>query len=279
MSNSTDTKNKRPKIRPASKKQHAMLKSTANIVVYGGSMGGAKTFGGLLKNLLFIDNPHYRGVVIRKESSTIMKSGFLFDEASTLYKEFEPNVKVNRQRQFFKFPSGAEIVFTHLGSDKDKESFRGGQFSFAMCDEATELQEDHVLMVYSRIRSKAGIPPQMLLTCNPNPDSFLRKWIDWWLIPEGQEHAGRPDPEKDCKIRWFLRIDDQMCWGDTREELIERYGNPDLSVDDDEQVKPISVQFISATIYDNPPLIKRNPQYLANLLSLKPVQKERDLYG
>lgn len=269
--------------KPASKKQWSFLKSDAQIVVYGGAMGGGKTYNGLLKHLLYVDNPHYRGLVVRKNSSTIMRSGFLFDEAEGLYRAFAREkgieVKVGRKYQKFKWESGAEIVFTHLATDEDAENFRGGQFSFAMLDEATELDENHVLRVFSRIRSKAGIPPQMVLTCNPNPDSFIRRWIGWWLYPEGHEFAGRPDPDKDGVVRYFLRIDNEMCWGDSKKELIDRYGNPDLPDDHDQQVKPISFCFYPATIFDNPPLIKLNPMYLANLMSLKDVQKERDLWG
>lgn len=242
-------------------------------------MGGGKTYNGLLKHLKYVDNPHYRGLVVRKSSSTIMKSGFLFDEAKGLYRSFEPNVQIKYKAQKFIFPSGAEIVFTHLSTDEDAESMRGGQFSHALLDESTELKEDHVLRVFSRIRSKAGIPPQMVLTANPNPDSFLRKWVDWYLLPEGHEHAGRADPEKDGVIRYFLRINNEMCWGDSKEELIERYGDVNLPIDHQEQVKPISFCFYPATIFDNPPLIKLNPMYLANLMSLKDVQKERDLWG
>lgn len=240
---------------------------------------GGKTYNGLLKHLMYVDNPHYRGVVIRKSSATIMRSGFIFDEAKGLYRAFEPNVRVGTKAQKFVFPSGAEIVFTHLATDEDAELLKGSQFSFALIDEATEIQENHVLRVLSRIRSKAGIPPQLALTCNPQPDSFLRKWVDWWLYPKGHIHAGRVDPEKDCKIRWFVRVGNDMCWGDSAEELIEKYGNPEFSAEDDRQIKPMSVQFISASIYDNPPLMKLNPLYLANLLSLPTVAKERDLFG
>lgn len=262
-----------------SRKQWELLNSTATIVVYGGSMGGGKTYTGLLKHLVHVDNPHYRGVVIRKTSATLMKSGMIFDEARGIFKAFEPKVKIGYKAQKFVFPSGAEVSFTHLATDDDAEAMRGAQWSFAMCDEATELQEAHVLRVLSRIRSKAGIASQLVLTCNPSPSSFLRDWIDWWLIPKGQLHAGRVDPEKDCKIRWFLRINNQMLWGDSKEELIERHGDPSLPVDHDLQVKPISMQLIGASIYDNPKLIAGNPQYLANLLSLKEIAKERDLWG
>ena len=94
-------------------------------------MGGNKTYTGLLKHLKHIDNPHYRGVVIRKTSATLMKSGMIFDEARGLFKAFEPKVKIGYKAQKFVFPSGAEISFTHLATDDDAEAMRGAQWSFA----------------------------------------------------------------------------------------------------------------------------------------------------
>lgn len=255
---------------PASLKQSFFLSSNANIVIYGGAMGGGKTYCGLLRHLRWVDDPHYRGFIIRKNSNTLMKSGGLFDEARQLYKAFDPRVEVKIKDMKFVFPSGAEIAMSHLDSEDDAEKYRGLQISAAMIDEATQVSEDHTLVILSRLRTKAKMIPNLFLTCNPSPDSYLRKWIDWWIIPKGEENEGRPNPERDGKVRWFIRQNNEMIWADSKEELIETYG---------EEVLPLSLQFISATIYDNPPLIKANPGYLANLQGLKRVKKERDLYG
>lgn len=233
-------------------------------------MGGGKSYCGLLRHLRWVDDPHYRGFIIRKNSVTLTKSGGLFDEARQLYKAFDPRVQVKLKEMKFVFPSGAEIAMSHLETEDDAEKYRGLQLSAAMIDEATQISEDHTLVVLSRLRSKAKMVPNLFLTCNPSPDSFLRRWIDWWIIPKGEENAGRPNPERDGKVRWFIRQNNEMIWADTKEELLETYGK---------DVLPLSLQFISATIYDNPPLIKANPGYLANLQGLKRVKKERDLYG
>lgn len=276
---------KKKKLGPASKKQEMFLKSNANIIVYGGAMGGGKSFCGLLRHLRWVNDPNYRGYIVRKNQTTIMKSGGLFDEATTLYRTFDPRVKVNKKAMTFTFPSGAIIAAGHLETDNDAEKWRGLQVSAAMLDEATQISEDHTLVILSRLRSKANMIPNLFLTCNPSPDSFLRRWIDWWIIPKGEENAGRPNPERDGKIRWFIRLNNEMIWADTKEELMEIYGSRDeagvLYPDDseDQHCRPLSLQFISATIYDNPPLIKSNPGYLANLQGLKRVKKERDLYG
>ena len=270
---------------PASEKQKWFLESNANIIVYGGAMGGGKSFCGLLRHLRWVNDPNYRGYIIRKQQTTIMKAGGLFDEAATLYRQFNPKVKVNKKSMTFTFPSGAVIAMGHLETDDDAEKWRGLQLSAAMVDEATQLSEDHTLVLLSRLRSKANMVPNLFLTCNPSPDSYLRKWIDWWIYPKTHELAGRPNPERDGTVRWFIRLNNEMIWGETKEELLETYGNRDekgniLPEDsEDQHCRPLSLQFISATIYDNPPLIRANPGYLANLQGLKRVKKERDLYG
>lgn len=270
---------------PSSLKQQWFLSSDANIIVYGGAMGGGKSYCGLLRHLRWIDDPNYRGFIIRKNQTTLAKSGGLFDEAKTLYRAFEPKVKINKKDMKFEFPSGAEIAMSHLETDEDAEKYRGLQLSAAMVDEATQLSEEHTLVILSRLRSKAKMIPNLFLTCNPNPDSYLRKWVDWWIIPKGEENAGRANPERDGKIRWFIRLNNEMIWADTKEELLEQYASRDsngnIYPEDSEfqYIRPLSLQFISATIYDNPILIKTNPNYLANLLGLKRVKQERDLYG
>jgi predicted phage terminase large subunit-like protein len=255
---------------PASLKQSWFLSSDANIIVYGGAMGGGKTYCGLLRHLRWIDDPHYRGYVVRKQQTSVMATGGIFDEAYGLYKAFDENVKPNKKAMTFTFPSGAVVAMGHCETNEDAEKWRGRQVSACMVDEATQLLEDHVLVILSRLRSKAKMIPNLFLTCNPSPDSFIRRWIDWWLIPKGEENAGRADPKKDGKIRWFIRQNNEMIWADTKQELLDTYGS---------HVLPLSLQFISATIYDNPPLIKSNPGYLANLQGLKRVKQERDLYG
>jgi len=266
------------KFSPASWKQDQFRKSTVDILIYGGSLGGGKTHNGLAKLLLGVSDPNFRAMIIRKQMNVMTRSGGIVDEAKKLYREFNEKVKFNNTKNFFRWPSGAETAFTQVATDEDAEGLRGAQWSMVLCDEATELDESHVFQIQSRIRSDAvdtKTPRQLILTCNPNPDSYLRQWVDWWLIPEGKENAGRPDPEKECAIRYFVRIDGVMHWADDPQELIKRYP----SDDPDNPTRPVSVQFVAASIFDNPPLLKNNPNYLSNLRSLPKVKQERDLYG
>jgi len=255
---------------PASEKQAMFLQSEAKIVVYGGAAGAGKSYCGLLHHLKYIDDPNYRGYVIRKNSTMLMKSGGLFDAACSLYKAFEPRVKIGYKNQLIKFPSGAVIAFSHYEDDKAGDTYQGIEISSILYDEATQAAEGHILWLLSRLRSKAKMDGNIRLTCNPDPSSYLRKWIDWYLYPKDHPLFGRPDPEKDGRIRWFIQRNNQMIWGDSREELVEKYGD---------KAKPLSFQFISARIYDNPPVIEANPDYLTFLENLKRVEKERLLEG
>lgn len=255
------------------------LNSEAKIVIYGGAAGGGKSFCSLLHHIKHIGDPLYRGIIIRRTVPMLTKPGAIWDEAKTLYKQIEPRVKIRHRDMKFIFPSGAEVAFSGFEREDNKENFQGAQFSSVSFDELTQFTEGQFIYLISRLRTGADVQATIRATCNPGPDSFVRQWVDWWLYPEGHELFGRPDPEKQGKIRWFVRLNNEMYWADTREEAIRLYGKPDLPVDHQNQVKPLSVQFISATVYDNPVMLANNPDYISFLEGLPRVEQERLLHG
>lgn len=208
-----------------------------------------------------------------------MKEGGLFQEACDLYREYDPNIRIRLKDQKIVFSSGASVSFTSYESDQASEKIRGLQFSTALYDEATDAEESHIWHIISRLRGKSEAPNSIWLTCNPNPDHFLRQWVSWWLYPVGHDKYGLPDPEKNGKERWILRLGGEIVWGDSKEELIEKYGKPNLPHDHKLQVKPLSFTVLLGTIYDNPALIASSPQYLSALEALPDVEKRRNLYG
>ncbi len=107
---------------------------------------------------------------------------------------------------------------------------------------------------------------RIVASCNPDKTHFTYELIKWWLDEEGY-----PDEKKRGKLRYYVRRNDDFIWASTPEELEHH-----LDEDDD---KPISVEFIAATIYDNPPMRKANPNYLSMLKGQSEVNKARNLYG
>jgi len=121
----------------------------------------------------------------------------------------------------------------------------------------------------SRMRTDANMKPQMKMTCNPEYTSFLRRWLqDAGYLDEN--NYGIPKPEMDGVVKYFIRIGNDMLWGDTKEELLETYGS---------EQEPVSFQFISAKCTDNPILLERDKSYLSKLKALPRIERMRLLEG
>lgn len=232
-----------------------------------------------MRHLRWANDPNYRGFCIRKNSTAIMKSGGLFQEAAKLYSKVYPDIKLKFKDQKIVFPSGAEISFSHYENDGAGMLYHGLQLSNVFYDEATHASEDHIWWLFSRLRTDANLEPSIWLSCNPDPDSFLFDWVKWWLYPEGHEKHGIPDPEKNGITRYILRMGGEIVWGDSPEELIERYGKPDLLMNHPDQVRPISFQVLLGNLNDNPSLMKAQPDYKSKLEAMPEVEMRRLLLG
>lgn len=200
-----------------------------------------------------------------------MASGGLFWEAVALYNKVDPKLKVKLKDQKLVFSSGAEISFSHYENDTAAKKYQGIQISNIFYDEVTHADnEEQLWWLWSRLRSNAKNTHSMWWSCNPDNSSWVLKYAQWYLHPIGHPQAGRPDPEKNGKIRYLLRINGELCWGETKEELQEKYGYDKA---------PISFQGLFGTIDDNPPLSASNPQYKQNLEALPRLERERLLHG
>ncbi len=123
----------------------------------------------------------------------------------------------------------------------------------------------------SRNRSTCGVTPFVRATCNPDADSWVAKFIEWWIDP----NTGYPIPERSGKIRWFIRRNETLYWANTRQELWEQFN---LQTEEERQ-EPRSVTFIASKLSDNQELLRVNPGYLANLKALSVIERERLLNG
>ena len=258
-------------IAPASPFQEKYLGSDARIILAGGAAGSSKSYVGLMRHLRFAEDPDYRSYCIRKNSNAIMASGGLFWEAAELYRRYDPDLQIKLKDQKLVFSSGAEVSFSHYENDAAAMKYQGIQISNIFFDEVTHLDnEDSFWWLWSRLRSKAKNTHSIWLSCNPDSDTWVLKYAKWYLYPEGHDLAGRPDPAKNGVIRYLLRINGEVVWGETPEELQERYGYDKT---------PISFQGLFGTIEDNPPLMKAMPEYKQSLEALPNLEKERLLYG
>ena len=168
-------------------------------------------------------------------------------------------------------PCGVRKVKTFTVSVMNHYITKYGFVNKNCFDELTHFDEQTFFYMMSRNRSTCGVKPFIRATCNPDADSWVAKFIEWWIDPD----TGYPIQERSGKIRWFIRRDGKLYWADTKEELWEQFN----LVTNEEKDEPRSFTFIMSSIYNNKELLKVNPQYLSSLKALPEVERERLLHG
>ncbi len=263
-------------LKPQAGFQEKFLSTTADIAIGGGAAGVGKTFCELLEPLRHHDNRDFGCVIFRRTFPQITLEGGLWDSSKEIYPLL--NGRANESDKAWKFPSGMKVSFRHLQHEKNIIDFQGSEIPLIMFDELTHFTKRMFFYMLSRNRSTSGVPPYIRATCNPDPDSWVSYFISWWI----DQKTGFPIPERDGVLRYMTTDGGDAIWGDSVDEVISKAPH----IFENEAVKGIelkdlvkSVTFISGKIQDNQELLKKNPQYLGNLLALEEEEKKRLLDG
>lgn len=188
--------------------------------------------------------------------------GSLWDESMMLYPLLGAEPRESRLE--WRFKSGMSISFSSLEYDKDVLNFQGAAIPWIGFDELTHFTKNQFFYMLSRNRSTSGVKPRIRATCNPDPDSWVKDFIRWWLDDKGEY----PILERSGKLRWFIRRNDEIVWRNSAEEIHVEFGHTP-------EIQPKSVTFIAAKLEDNKILMEKDPAYLGNLLALNRVDRMR----
>lgn len=265
-------------LQPQPGRQTQFLSSPADITVYGGAAGGGKSFGLLLeatRNAPY--NKEFAAVIFRRTTTDIRKPGALWDQSFEVFGQF-PGAKPSEQFLEWHFMNGGKVRFDHLEHDKTVLSWHGAQVPLICFDELTTFTQKQFFYMVSRNRSTCGVRPYICATTNPDADSWVASFISWWINQE----TGFPIAERAGATRWFLRVGDELVWADSPDQLSPSLLNlPLVHAETGEKIDymPKSVSFIPATLKDNQILMAKDPGYMANLLSMATVERERLLQG
>ena len=257
-------------IRPQPGKQELFLRSPADICIYGGAAGGGKTYALLLECLRNINNQHFEAVIFRQSRPQILSAGGLFATSQEIYPYLGASSVLTPNVQW-RFPSGAKVTFAHMFYEKEKYNWQGSQIPLLMFDELVHFTESQFFYMFSRNRSTCGVKPYIRATCNPDGESWVARFIDWWIDPE----TGYADESRCGKIRYFVRKNNIIHWADTAQELYETFGL--YTPEDMADVK--SVSFISAKLSDNKAMMKHDPGYMGTLMAMSEFDQEQLLNG
>ena len=163
-------------------------------------------------------------------------------------------------------PCGKRIVIDLTIADTNHYITEFGLVNKNCFDELTHFTRKQFFYMLSRNRSTCGVKPYIRATTNPEAETWVADFIDWWIDDQGD-----PIQDRSGIIRYFLVVNDEVKWADSREELVAQYGG---RVEDTK-----SFTFIPSSIYDNKILLEHDPGYLANLNALSSVEKGRLLHG
>lgn len=242
-------------IRPQPGPQEDFLASSADIAIIGGAAGGGKTWALLLEPLRHVSNKDFGAVVFRRTYPQITIQGGLWDESSKLYAPIGGVSKIGSLS--WEFPRGSRVSFRHLQHESSVDDYYGSQIPLLLFDQLEQFSERQFFYMLARNRSMCGVKPYIRASCNPDPDSWLAGFLDWWIGEDGyarQDRAG--------VTRWFRRgAGDAIEWSSVPFE------------------RGKSVAFYPSSVYDNKILLQNDPGYLLNLQSLALVERERLLHG
>lgn len=256
-------KTKLPILRAQPGPQDKFEVCAADVAIYGGAAGGGKTYGLLRNPLKHVDNSRFGAVIFRRNSVQVRNKGGLWDTSMDIYAGVGASPR--ETNLLWTFKSGATVKFNHMQYESDILDWQGAQIPMIGFDELTHFTENQFWYMFSRNRSTCGVKPYIRATTNPDAESWVRKLIDWWIDPI----TGLAIPERSGKVRWFVRINDEIHWANRCHILEEKFPG----------CIPKSFTFISASIFDNKILLDADKGYLANLNALSRVERERLLNG
>jgi hypothetical protein len=153
------------------------LDSPAEVVLFGGAAGGAKSFTGCAWQIQRrLKYPGSRGLIGRSKLDTLKKTTLktFFEVAGLFGLRANEHYYFNAQSNVIRFYNGSEIILKDLfayPSDPSFDSLGSLEITDAFIDEVSQVTKKAVDIVRSRIRyrlNQFNLTPKILLTCNPS---------------------------------------------------------------------------------------------------------------
>ncbi len=229
-------------------------------VLYGGARGGGKTHISIGKsvagnpfadqslawNVSYVYHPGYRALVLRRNYKDLLDYR---DRASQLYEAF--GGQWIESRKCFEFPSGAKVSLGHLDDESSYQIYQGQQYMRIFIEEVTQIKSK---VLYDKVVMSCRSPfpelkAQVFLTANPDGPGF--GWVKQMFMFDPR--TGKRVPP--------------------RTVITEEFSDPRLGKIVTDRV------FIPSTVWDNPHILRSDPNYVARLMSLPDALRRAYLDG
>jgi len=130
----------------------------------------------------------FGAVIFRRTTTQVRAEGGLWDESQELYSRL--NGTPREQQLEWRFSSGAAVSFAHMEWERNRYDWQGSQICLIGFDELTHFSRTQFFYMLSRNRSTCGVKPCIMATTNPDADSWVAEFIEWWIDQE----TGYPIP-------------------------------------------------------------------------------------
>lgn len=244
--------------RPHPGPQTQFHQNSAFELLYGGQAGGGKSDSLLVEGLRHISEPGYTAIFFRRTFPELEQR--IIPRSRELLANWG---KYNDNKHIWLFPAGSSLRFGHLQHEKDKYNYQSAEFCYVAFDELTQFTETQYLYLFSRARNSYGLPVRVRAATNPGGEGHewvKRRWLPWLGSRDELKRAGLPRA-KPGEMLHFKRVEDQ--------DVLTAADDPDS----------LSRSFIRASVYDNPTLLRMDPQYIQRLMALPLIERKRLLEG
>jgi hypothetical protein len=145
--------------------QTALLTCPINEVCYGGARGGGKTDGvlGEWASHAAEYGQNAIGLMVRRQRTELIET---MERSKVLYRPL--GATFNESSKMWLFPNGARLRFAYLERDSDANGYQGHSYTRVYIEEAGNFPvPTPIFKLMGTLRSGAGVPCRMILTCNP----------------------------------------------------------------------------------------------------------------
>lgn len=163
-------------------KQAAFIVAPQLEVLYGGAAGGGKSSALLMAALMYVGEPKYAALLVRRTYADLSLPGALMDRA----KQWLSNTSAHWDalRKTWTFPSGATLTFGNLENEGDKYRYQSTEFQYIGFDELTQFSESTYTYLFSRLRRLEGSDVPLRMRAGSNPGGIGHDWVKQRFLVE-----------------------------------------------------------------------------------------------
>jgi predicted phage terminase large subunit-like protein len=143
-------------------------------------LGGGKSDAILMAALMYVEEPNYAALILRRTYKDLSLPGALMDRAFEWLKPTDAHW--NDVKKTWTFPSGATLTFGYLQHSNDIYNYQGSEFQFAAFDELTQFYQYQYEYIWSRLRKLKGSQIPIRMRAGSNPGGVGHQWVKDWFI-------------------------------------------------------------------------------------------------